>query len=215
MYARSDSRVFLDLGRELYSWLEADQRQLSALLDEAREPVVFEVRGPRSPSDRAWAMLRAPFELLARPDGGFHAEDALARFRVVRRLGGAVEQLALDQFRLGVAFMASAPRGQYEMDFEAEEAAILAAVGESRADLLIDDSGDLEQLGKRLAGLGGMPVVHLSCHAANSWSTRPGAAAVPVLLMEDEVGDVRPTTAALFGGSARMTPTSSATCRTM
>jgi hypothetical protein len=31
--------------------------------------------------------------------------------------------------------MASSPRGQHELDFEAEEAAILSAVGESRIDL--------------------------------------------------------------------------------
>ena len=62
---------------------------------------------------------------------------------------------ALDRFRLGLAFMASSPRGQHELDFEAEEAAILAAVGESRIDLVVDDTGDPEQLAHRLADLGG------------------------------------------------------------
>lgn len=32
--------------------------------------------------------------------------------------------------------------GQHELDFEAEEAAILAAVGESRIDLVVVDTGD-------------------------------------------------------------------------
>jgi hypothetical protein len=58
--------------------------------------------------------------------------------------------------------MASAPRGQHELDFEAEEAAILTAVGQTRIDLMVEDTGDPEHLGRRLAGLGGMPVVHLS-----------------------------------------------------
>ena len=44
--------------------------------------------------------------------------------------------------------------------------------------------------------LGGMPVVHLSCHGLNNWPGRPGGAGVPVLMMEDEVGEGRPTTAA-------------------
>ena len=57
----------------------------------------------------------------------------------------------LDAFRLGLAFMASSPRGQHELDFEAEEAAILTAVGESRIDLVVDDTGDPEQLAHRLA----------------------------------------------------------------
>ena len=91
-------------------------------------------------------MLRAPLELLARPGGGFLAEDELTRFCVVRRLGPAVERPGLDGFRLGLAFMASSPRGQRELDFEAEEAAILAAVGETRLDLVVDDTGDPEQL---------------------------------------------------------------------
>ena len=104
---------------------------------------------------------------------GFLAEDELARFCVVRRLGPAGERPGLDQFRLGLAFMASSPRGQHELDFEAEEAAILAAVGESRVDLVVDDTGDPEQLAHRLAALGGMPVVHLSCHGVNNWPTRP------------------------------------------
>jgi CHAT domain-containing protein len=92
--------------------------------------------------------------------------------------------------------MASAPRDQPELDFEAEEAAILTAVGESRIDLMVDDTGDPEQLGHRLADLGGMPVLHLSCHGANNYPAGPGGAWVPVLMMENEVGGGRPTTAA-------------------
>jgi tetratricopeptide (TPR) repeat protein len=92
--------------------------------------------------------------------------------------------------------MASSPRGQQELDFEAEEAAILAAVGESNIDLMVDDTGDPEQLAQRLATVGGMPVVHLSCHGVNNWPARPGGPGVPVLLMEDEVGGARPVTAA-------------------
>jgi tetratricopeptide (TPR) repeat protein len=198
--AGSDAGVFAGLGRELYGWLEGDQGQLSALLERAERPVVFEVAGPRSPSPAAWAVLRAPFELLAPPGGGFLAGDELARFCVVRRLGPAGEPLSLDGFRLGLAFMASAPRGQHELDFEAEEAAILTAVGESRIDLLVEDTGDPEQLGQRLAAAGGMPVVHLSCHGLNNYPARPGEPGVPVLMMEDEVGGGRPTTAGDLAG---------------
>ena len=64
--AGSDAGVFVGLGRELYGWLDGDQGQLTALLERAARPVVFEVAGPRSPSEAAWAVLRAPFELLAR-----------------------------------------------------------------------------------------------------------------------------------------------------
>ncbi|MDQ2883671.1 MAG: tetratricopeptide repeat protein [Actinomycetota bacterium] len=194
--ARSDAGVFVELGRELYGWLDGDQGQLSSLLERMPSPLVFEVRGPRSPSGRAWAVLRAPFELLTRPGGGLLAADELVRFCVARRLGPAEQRPGLDEFRLGLAFMASSPQGQHELDFEAEEAAILHALGDSRVDLVVDDTGDPEQLGHRLAALGGMPVVHLSCHGVNNYSTRPDAPRVPVLMMESDVGGHRLTTAA-------------------
>jgi tetratricopeptide (TPR) repeat protein len=164
------------------------------LLNEAQRPLVFEVRGPRSPSDNEWAVLRAPWELLAPPEGGgFLAADAVDRFCVVRRLGPPGERPKLDRFRLGLAFMASSPRGQHELDFEAEEAAILSAVGETQIDLLVEDTGNPKQLAARLAEAGGMPVVHLSCHGLNAWRPRPEAAPVPVLMMEDDTGGDRPT----------------------
>jgi len=193
--AGSDDGVFVGLGRELYGWLDGDQGQLTALLERAGRPVVFEVAGPRSPSEAAWAVLRAPFELLAAPGGGFLAGDALDRFCVVRRLGAAQPPPPLDGFRLGLAFMASSPRGQHELDFEAEEAAILTAVGESRIDLMVEDTGDPEQLADQLSRLGGMPVVHLSCHGLNNYRAQPGGPGVPVLMMENEVGGARLTTA--------------------
>ena len=171
--AGRDDGVFMELGRELFGWLDGDQGQLSVLLERASRPVVFEVGGPQVPSDQAWAVLRAPFELLARPGGGFLAAGELDRFCVARRMGPAVERPALDLFRLGLAFMASSPRGQRELDFEAEEAAILAAVGEANVDLLVEDTGDPEQLARRLAAAGGLPVAHLSCHGVNNYPVRP------------------------------------------
>ena len=204
--AGSDADVFAGLGRELSGWLDGDQGQLSGLLERATPPVVFEVGGPRSPSDVGWAVLRAPWELLAQPDGGFLAEDELARFCVVRRLGQPGDRPGLDGFRLGLAFMASSPRGQRELDFEAEEAAILAAVGETRLDLMVEDTGDPEQLAHRLAELGGMPVVHLSCHGINNWRTRPDVPGVPVLMMENDEGGDRPTTAAQLVSLLASTP---------
>ena len=200
VHAGRDDGVLIELGRDLYRWLDGDQGQLGALLERAARPLVFEVAGPRSPAEAGWAVLRAPFELLARPDGGFLAEDELTRFCVARRLGPARDRPVLGGFRLGLAFMASSPRGQHELDFEAEEAAILRAVGETRLDLLVEDTGDPEQLTQRLAGTGGMPVVHLSCHGVNNWTTRPGEPGVPVLMMEDELGAGRPTTAGDLAG---------------
>lgn len=200
----ADSGVFVALGRELFAWLDGDAGQLRALLADAPWPLVFEVQSRRrAPSEAAWALLQAPFELLADPDQGFLAEDALLRFSVARRLGPPVPAPPLGDFRLGLAFMASSPRGQHILDYEAEEAAILRAVGETNVDLVVDDTGDPQQLARRLTALHGLPVVHLSCHGLNNWHDTPGGGGgggagghgVPVLLMETDEGAPSPTTA--------------------
>ncbi|MEV6499322.1 CHAT domain-containing protein [Streptomyces prunicolor] len=199
---RNGSRnlALLAVGRELYRWLDGDLGQLTRLLDEASAPLVFVVRAQAKPSAAAWALLRAPFELLAAPEGEFLAAEKSKLFAVARRLGRPSTAEPLDGYRLGVAFMASAPRGQHELDFEAEEMAILNAVGETSLDLVVEDSGNPEQLGLRLSELGGMPVVHLSCHGLHNWRPGPDGPATPVLLMEDELGDGLPTSAdALVG----------------
>ncbi|MBO3743034.1 CHAT domain-containing protein [Actinoplanes flavus] len=189
--------VFRTLGQELWSWLDGDQGELTALLARVPAPVTFEIRAELSPSERAWALLRAPFELLAPPSGGgFLAANAVQRFGVLRRLGSPENPPEPDGYRLGLAFMASSPRRQHELDFEAEEAAILNAVDDTRVDLVVEDTGNPEELGRRLADLGGMPVVHLSCHGVNKYPVRAGQPVEPVLMMEDEVGDDLPTTAA-------------------
>uniref|UniRef100_UPI0035630133 CHAT domain-containing protein n=1 Tax=Amycolatopsis kentuckyensis TaxID=218823 RepID=UPI0035630133 len=205
-YAHASSAdALLELGRELFGWLDGDQGQLHTWLERAVAPAVLEVRGPQWPSDAQWQLLRAPFELLAWPGGGFLAENGILRFGVTRRLGAASAPAELGSYRLGVAFMASSPTGQYELDFEAEEMAILDAVGDARIDLLVEDTGDPIQLGERLSAAK-LPVVHLSCHGSNSWPGRDGEPGEPVLLMEDDTGSERPTTAselvALLPGEA-------------
>ncbi|GGN59672.1 hypothetical protein GCM10010112_15020 [Actinoplanes lobatus] len=195
IHARADDAVFVGLGRELFAWLDGGGEMLSVRLERATAPLVFEVRAPQSPSAAGWAVLRAPWEVLA-DQGGFLAADGLRRFEVVRRLGTPVAAPPLDDLRLGLMFMASAPRGQHELDFEAEESAILTAVGDTRVDLVVDDTGDPEQLGLRWADLGGLPVLHLSCHGVNNWQTTPDGPRVPVLMMENEVGDGQAVTAA-------------------
>ena len=66
----------LALGRDLYRWLDGDGGDLTALLQQAQPPFRFEVcAANRYPAESEWALLRAPWELLA--DGkGFLAGDA-------------------------------------------------------------------------------------------------------------------------------------------
>jgi CHAT domain-containing protein len=194
--AGANAASVLTLGRQLYAWLDGDQGQLTTLIGQVPKPFVFEVQGPTKPSRSEWALLRVPFELLANADG-FLAQDALLRFCPVRRLGPSKSPPPPDPHRLGLVFMASAPRGQVELDYEAEETAILDAVSERHIDLVVEESGDPTELGVRLRDLDTMQAVHLSCHGLNAWrpKDRPNAEPRPILMMEDREGNERPTDA--------------------
>ena len=87
--------------------------------------------------------------------------------------------------------MAASPRGANELDFEAEENAILEATGVTeqglppKLDLDVEDSGNLDVLTQRLASISDNhddnQIVHLSCHGRDDPE--------PMLIMEDEGGD--------------------------
>jgi len=183
---RSDRAALLGLGRELYRWLDGEEGWLGALRRQLRPPWVLELRAGSQPDVATLSVLQAPWELLADADG-FLAENALLRFAVARRLGAPSSGIKLDDYRLGVGFMAAAPRGAVELDYDAEEAAILAAPDE--VDLFVEDSGDPKELGKTLSELEPpLPVLHLSCHGHNAWRANAKAPPQAVLMMEDAHG---------------------------
>ncbi len=190
---RSDPIALLQIGRALYAWLDGAEGWLAELWPRLTPPFLLEIQAPLQPTGPDWAMLHAPWEVLA-DQTGFLAEDAQLRYAPARRLGKPAAQPDLDDYRLGVAFMAAAPRGAQSLDFEAEEAAIMDAAGRD-LDLLVEESGDPEELGRRLVKLKPtLPVLHLSCHGHNAWSGKDGKQAV--LMLEDaDSGDERPTTA--------------------
>src|SRR5204862_5441978 len=88
--------------------------------------------------------------------------------------------------------MASAPTDvQPALNFEQEEALILAATRQEPIELVVEESGSLEGLRQRLewAGPGYFDVIHLTGHADI-------VDGVPCLLMEDDLGQRRNATAA-------------------
>jgi hypothetical protein len=100
-----------------------------------------------------WALLHAPWELLA-DKRAYLASDALLQFSPQRRLGLIRGPAPSDDYRLGLAFMAAAPQGVSELDYEAEEAAILDAVGNTNLDLVVDESGEADALLQRAQASG-------------------------------------------------------------
>src|SRR5262249_3807511 len=136
------------------------------------------------------------WEVLAK-NNAFLAGDATLRFAPFRRLGSPVPPQPLDDYRLAIAFMTSSPRGTSKLDFEAEETAILNAAGATyNLNLFVEDSGDPEQLGQRLAEFRDRPpVLHISCHGAIEPPAHPEAAPKPFLCLEDRQGQLQPTSA--------------------
>jgi CHAT domain len=192
----SDATALLAIGQALYAWLDGAEGWLAELRPHLRPPFLLEIQAPLEPTRPEWEVLHAPWEVLA-DKAGFLAEDAQLRYAPARRLGKPATPPDLDDYRLGVAFMAAAPRGAQALDFEAEEAAIMAAAGRD-LDLLVEESGDPEELGRRLVKLKPtLPVLHLSCHGHNAWRGKESnQAPQPVLMLEDGAsGDQRPTTA--------------------
>ena len=164
---RSDATALLQIGRALYAWLDGAEGWLAELRPQLRPPFLLEIQAPLQPTGPDWAVLHAPWEVLA-DQAGFLAEDAQLRYAPARRLGKPAAPPDLEDYRLGVAFMAAAPRGAQPLDFEAEEAAIMVAAGRN-LDLLVEESGDPEELGRRLVKLKPtLPVLHLSSHGACS-----------------------------------------------
>ncbi|WP_157640347.1 CHAT domain-containing protein [Lamprocystis purpurea] len=193
---RPDPAAAFAIGGDLYRWVDGDQRLLDRLLEGATPPLLFSIHCPnRTPSPVEWALLQAPWELLAN-DNGYLAADALLQFSPQRRLGPIAPFPALDDCRLGLAFMAAAPAGAAELDYEAEETAILDAVGTTHLDLLVEESGEADTLGQHLAAAGGLPVLHLSCHGHHAWQANAGETLRPILLLEDGRGGPDPTDAA-------------------
>ncbi len=190
---RPDPVALLALGRELLAWLDGSGGWWAALRT-ATPPLSLEVRGAPSPEADDWTVLRAPWEALAGEEG-FLAEDSGLRYAPARRLGTPAAPAALDEHRLAITFMASSPRGAQELDYEAEELALMNVTG--GIDLEVEDSGNAVQLGLRLVRTEPyVPVLHLSCHGHNAWrpDNAPDTPARPVLYLEDPKGDPAPAT---------------------
>ena len=116
-------------------------------------------------SKAAEALHDLPWEVLAYR-GDFLAADRNQAFRIYRSIGAyADDQPKQPEYSdLAVMFMAVAPEHQRELDFEAEEAAILDATARMPIQLLVEESGCRDFLHERLTQGGPFEAVHISCH---------------------------------------------------
>ncbi|MBF0415889.1 MAG: CHAT domain-containing protein [Magnetococcales bacterium] len=179
--------TLLALGRESFHWLD-QTGWLTHALEQDTGPLELELAVPQIPDENERLFLQVPWELLAQPQGDFLARDDLRPFIPWRRLGREGQRLQPTHRDLHLVFMAAAPRGASELDFEAEEAGIIEKTRTLPLTLTVEESGSPDFLGKVVRDLPVLPeVVHLSCHGDIIGQQ-------PVLLLEDASGEELETT---------------------
>ncbi len=158
-----DQPQFLSLGRAIFNWLDVNG-WASAWAKETG-PRTLEIAVVDAESEAERALLDLPWETLA-SERGFLAADAIQPFVVFRGIGRARNATPMEPaYRdLRMLFMAASPEGQRELDFEAEEAAILEATERLPLQTAVEESGCLEFFRERLAQDGPFEAIHLSCH---------------------------------------------------
>ncbi len=172
------------LGEDLYHWLDR-QQWLTRIIEHNPNPpwiVEFQLaQTPKTPLEQTFT--QAPWEILA-DNNGFLAGRMSLQYAPLRRIGLKTDISPPQPYRLALVFMAAAPEGVNQLDFEAEENAILDAVGgirQNQLDLYVEESGNLCQLAQELQRVQGTDVLHLSCHGSD--------ASPPCLILENDFGE--------------------------
>ena len=176
---RKSDAGLLQLGQEIFDWLNGAGQFLSRLTGSARPPLRIDFVVAKQESPQARVFLDAPWELMSQ-GGSFWSLREDMVFCPVRRIGDARDPAAPSPNRLSVVFMAAAPRGADNLSFEAEETSILSATKNLGVDLIVEESGELGLLSACVAREK-PDVVQLSCHG--TLEPEPG------LLLEDDTGD--------------------------
>ena len=190
-YAKSvetgDQDRVRDIGREMLQWLNQGNVLSEWLADSRRELEIALTTGEKNTD----ALLAAPWEVLA-DENGFLADDREKPFLPLRRVAPEATITEPDHSDLSLLFMAAAPEGQHELDYEAEEADILKATrslrnGQPLVHLTVEESGELDVLAEQLAAAGPFDILHLSCHGD---IVETEGEMRHVLLLETEKGEV-------------------------
>ena len=158
-----DQPQFLSLGRAIFDWL--DVNGWASAWVKGAGPRSLEIAAVDAESEAERALLDLPWETLANAQGCL-AADAIQPFVVFRSIGRARNATPMEPaYRdLRMLFMAASPVGQRELNFEAEEAAILEATERLPLQTAVEESGCLEFFRERLTQDGPFEAIHLSCH---------------------------------------------------
>ncbi|MFN6567212.1 tetratricopeptide repeat protein [Dendronalium sp. ChiSLP03b] len=177
----------LGIGQQLFFWLDGDGRWLSRGIANCRgEGLVIAI-------DTEQKLAHLPWEVLH--DG----EDFLVK-RVnpvvlpLRWIEKETAGFSVEPRQLRVLFMATDPEDvEPKLEFEQEEARILADTRDFAVDLRVEESGCVSELGKVWSRyLDDFDVFHLTGHA----SIKDEAPYTPYFITETEIGERHETTAA-------------------
>ncbi|MFC1537451.1 CHAT domain-containing protein [Gemmatimonadota bacterium] len=179
----NDPSPLLALGLEMFKWVDEGGWASKWVKGEGDRILEVAVNDPESAA--AEALLDIPWEFLAH-GGDFLAADPNQTFVVSRIIGRSEDDEPVQALHrdLALMFMAAAPRGERELDFDAEEAAILSATEHLPIQLCVEESGCKDFLKDRLAQEGPFEAVHISCHGNIHEDTGP------VLALETPEGDL-------------------------
>ena len=158
-----DPSPLMAIGSEMFKWLD-DSGWASRWANSAGERVL-EIAVDDAGSDAAGALLDLPWEVLAH-GGDFLAADPSQPFVVFRSIGRDRDASPAQPAHrdLALMFMAASAKGQRELNFEAEETAILDATARLPVRVAVEESGCAQFLKDRLAQDGPFEAVHISCH---------------------------------------------------
>ena len=169
-----------EVGRRLFRWLDGGERWISGEMEKAANQARVLVLAIATPE----RLAHLPWEVL-HDDRGFLVHALNPPVLPVRWRPSATGAHATANRPLQILFMASSPENvKPVLAYEAEEHEIIEATKRSSLDLVVEESGCVEELGALLQdyGAGFFDVLHLTGHAGHKND------GTPVFHLEDSEG---------------------------
>ncbi|WP_339379306.1 tetratricopeptide repeat protein [aff. Roholtiella sp. LEGE 12411] len=175
------------IGKQLFFWLDGDGRWLSrGIANCGGEGLVIAIDTDQKLAHLPWEVLHDGQDFLVK-----RVNPVVLPLRWIEK---ETEGFSVEARQLRVLFMATDPEDvQPKLEFEQEEARILADTRDFNLDLRVEESGCVSELGRVWSRyLDDFDVFHLTGHA----SIKDAAPYTPYFITETEIGDRHETTAA-------------------
>ncbi|MCC5644174.1 tetratricopeptide repeat protein [Nostoc sp. CHAB 5824] len=175
------------IGQQLFFWLDGDGRWLSRGIANCRgEGLVIAIDTDQNLAHLPWEVLHDGEDFLVK-----RVNPVVLPLRWIEK---ETEGFSVEARQLRVLFMATDPEDvEPKLEFEQEEAKILADTQDFALDLRVEESGCVSELGKVWSRyFNDFDVFHLTGHA----SIKDEAPYTPYFFTETEIGERHETTAA-------------------